>query len=72
MQFELQYEAIEFSAVLKQRTGIALALEQPRLVANGAEERRLAGSDQATMADIFASKRHKRAGFDIALGVYVK
>ena len=58
--------------MLKQRTGITLALEQLRLVANGAQERRLAHSDQATTADVFASNRHKRAGFDVALGVYVK
>ena len=72
MHAELLRNAIEFSAVLKQRTGVALPLEQLRLLANGTQERRLTRSDQAPMADVFVSKRHKRTGFDVALGVYVK
>jgi hypothetical protein len=69
---ELLCEAIKFGAVLKQRAGVALPLEQLRLLANGTQKRRLTRSDQTPMADVFVSKRHKRTGFDIALGVYVK
>jgi len=69
---ELLRKAIEFGAVLKQRAGVALPLEQLRLLANGTQERRLACSNQAPMADVFVSNGHKRTGFDIALGVYVK
>ena len=72
MHAELLREAIEFGAVLKQRTGIALPLKQLRLLANGTQERRLTRSDQSPMADVFVSNRHKRTGFDIALRVYVK
>jgi hypothetical protein len=72
MQVELLSEVIEFNTVLKQRAGIALVLKQLWLLANGAKEGRLTGSHQTSSADVFASHRHKRAGFDIALGVYVE
>ena len=72
MRAELLCEAIEFRPVLKQRAGVALPLEQLRLLANGTQERRLTRSDQSPMANVFVSKGHKRTGFDIALGVYVK
>ncbi|HEY4711814.1 MAG TPA: hypothetical protein VIH69_03935, partial [Dehalococcoidia bacterium] len=72
MHAELLCEAIEFGVVLKQRASIALPLEELRLLANGTQERRLTRSDQAPMADVFVSNRHKRTGFDVALGVYVK
>ncbi len=65
-------KTIEFGTVLKQSASIALPLEQLRLLANGSQEWRLACSDQAPMADIFVGNRHKWAGFDIALGVYVE
>jgi hypothetical protein len=42
---ELLCEAIEFGAVLKQRAGVALPLEQLWLLANGTQERRLARSN---------------------------
>ena len=58
--------------MLKQRAGVALPLEQFRLLANGTQERRLARSDQSPLADVFVSNGHKRTGFDIALGVYMK
>ena len=69
---ELLRKAIEFGAVLKQRAGVALPLEQLRLLANGTQERRLARSDQTPLADVLVSNGHKWTGFDIALGVYVK
>jgi hypothetical protein len=49
-----------------------MALKEPWLFANGTEERRLAGSDQASLTDVFASHRHKRTGFDVALRVYME
>ena len=49
-----------------------MALEQLRLFANGAQEWRPAGSDEATVADVFVSHRYKRTGFDVTLGVYVE
>ena len=69
---ELLREAIEFGTVLKQRAGVALPLEQLRLLTNGTQEWRLARSDQAPMADVFVGNGYKRTGFDIALGVYMK
>jgi len=49
-----------------------MPLEQLRLLANSTQERRLARGNQAPMADVFVSNGHKRTGFDIALGVYMK
>lgn len=72
MHAELLREAIEFGAVLKQRAGVSMPLEQLRLLANGTQERRLARSDQPPIANVFMSNRHKRTRLDIALGVYMK
>lgn len=69
---KLLCQAVEFGAMLKQRTGAALPLEQFRSLANGTQLGRPTGSDQASVADVFPTNGHKWIGFDIALGVYVK
>ena len=72
MYTKLLCETIEFGTVLIQSTGIALPLEQLRVLANGTQERGLACSAQPSIADILVGNRHKWTRFDITLGVYMK
>jgi hypothetical protein len=56
---KLPCQAVEFRVVFKQRTAVALSLEQSWLLANGTQEGRPTSSDQASVADVFATNRHK-------------
>lgn len=72
MHTKLLCKALKLRAVLKQRTSVALPLEEIRLLANSTQERRLTCGDKTAEADVLVSHRHKGTGLDIALGVDVK